>query len=321
MPPAAGPVGPSSIYRDFPVQPRPAPAERHTYDHRWTRAILPVRALVLVLRWSPVWVPVFLIWQITQAGLRPALAGAEAPLRRAPRGRGARHAASEVSFLRMAAERRACWEDPAYREGRAGSAAEDVHRPQRGSHRHARGQPPLGCAHADAAPGPAARARPRRPAEPIVFNLYLEFDFDSSTMRGPSSRRRRGRRRLHDDYPPGTSRQPGPRSDSRGNAGSESGPPVRGRAERSPTTWWGPMGPPIASTPSATAKRDPEDTNDTEAGRRLESARLCRPPSEPARAPGRTSAGSPGLGPVAAAACARAPVRAHRPPRPGTPNA
>ena len=73
--------------------------------------ILPVRALVLVLRWSPVWVPVFLIWQITQAGLRPALAEQRRLCDERPVVEE-RHAASEASFLRMAAERRA-WEDPA----------------------------------------------------------------------------------------------------------------------------------------------------------------------------------------------------------------
>ncbi len=76
--------------------------------------ILPVRALVLVLRWSPVWVPLFLIWQITQAGLRPALVEQERLSDERPVVEE-RHATSEASFLRMSAERRA-WEDPAYRE-------------------------------------------------------------------------------------------------------------------------------------------------------------------------------------------------------------
>lgn len=76
--------------------------------------LLPVRALVLVLSWSPVWVPLFLIWQITQAGLRPALVEQERLSDERPLVEQ-RHATSEASFLRMSAERRA-WEDPAYRE-------------------------------------------------------------------------------------------------------------------------------------------------------------------------------------------------------------
>lgn len=76
--------------------------------------LLPVRALVLVLSWSPVWVPFFLIWQITQAGLRPALVEQERLSEERPVVEE-RHATSEASFLRMSAERRA-WEDPAYRE-------------------------------------------------------------------------------------------------------------------------------------------------------------------------------------------------------------
>ncbi|MEE2940639.1 MAG: hypothetical protein VX460_09675 [Planctomycetota bacterium] len=75
---------------------------------------LPLRALVLVLRWSPVWVPLLLIWQITLGGLRPALSEQQR-LREERPAVEERHAASEASFLRMAAERRA-WEDPAYRE-------------------------------------------------------------------------------------------------------------------------------------------------------------------------------------------------------------
>ncbi|MEC8495262.1 MAG: hypothetical protein VXZ39_10080, partial [Planctomycetota bacterium] len=74
----------------------------------------PVRALVLVLHWSPVWVPLLLIWQITLGGLRPALSEQQRLSEERPAVEE-RHAASEASFLRMAAERRA-WEDPAYRE-------------------------------------------------------------------------------------------------------------------------------------------------------------------------------------------------------------
>lgn len=76
--------------------------------------ILPVRILTVVLRWSPVWVPVLLIWQISESGLRPALAEQKRLADERPIVEE-RHATSEASFLRMSAERRA-WNDPAYRE-------------------------------------------------------------------------------------------------------------------------------------------------------------------------------------------------------------
>lgn len=75
---------------------------------------LPARLFKLVLYWSPVWVPLLLIWQIAEAGLEPALA----EQRRLEEARPAverRHAVSEARFERMSAERRA-WEDPVYRE-------------------------------------------------------------------------------------------------------------------------------------------------------------------------------------------------------------
>lgn len=76
--------------------------------------MLPLRLLGTVLRWAPVWVPILLIWQITQTGLRPALAeqerlSAERPVVEE------RHAVSEERFGRMAAQRRA-WEQESYRE-------------------------------------------------------------------------------------------------------------------------------------------------------------------------------------------------------------
>lgn len=76
--------------------------------------MLPLRLVGLLLRWSPVWVPVLLIWQITQTGLRPALAEQERLAAERPAVEE-RHALSQEDFDTMAAQRRA-WEDELYRE-------------------------------------------------------------------------------------------------------------------------------------------------------------------------------------------------------------
>ena len=102
--------------------------------HRMTTAgpeppLLPVRALVLVLRWSPVWVP-FPDLQITQAGCaRPAEQGArdERPVVEE------RHAASEASFSawRPSAAHGRTWPlraaAPARSRGRLGRSAAARH--------------------------------------------------------------------------------------------------------------------------------------------------------------------------------------------------
>jgi hypothetical protein len=77
---------------------------------------LPLRLVVFVLRWSPVWVPAILIWQISERGLKPALA----EQKRLGEARGPveeRHAESEAEFARLEAELEA-WDDEVYRDRR-----------------------------------------------------------------------------------------------------------------------------------------------------------------------------------------------------------
>lgn len=78
--------------------------------------LLPVRAVLFVLRWSPVWVPALLIWLISGRGLKPALA----EQKRLDEARAAvveRYERSEEEYLRLKTELEA-WQDPTYVERR-----------------------------------------------------------------------------------------------------------------------------------------------------------------------------------------------------------
>ncbi len=75
----------------------------------------PIRALVGgIVYWMPVWVPLVLLWQVVDRGLRPAreearrLAGEEQTV-------ATRYSNARASFERMHAEAKA-WTDPIYRE-------------------------------------------------------------------------------------------------------------------------------------------------------------------------------------------------------------
>lgn len=78
-----------------------------------TRAA-PVRLLKAVVRWAPVWAPLVLIWQLTEGGLKPALAEQRRLHREEPAVRE-RNARTKAEFERLTAQREA-WEDPLFLE-------------------------------------------------------------------------------------------------------------------------------------------------------------------------------------------------------------
>lgn len=76
----------------------------------------PFRLVGLAFRWAPVWIPLVLIWQISERGLKPAKAEQE----RLEQARGEveeRYEDSEARFVRLETERRA-WDDEVYRARR-----------------------------------------------------------------------------------------------------------------------------------------------------------------------------------------------------------
>jgi hypothetical protein len=91
----------------------PTDAPRMAQDrliHQW----LPLRAGRAAVAWAPVWVPLVLIWQLTEGGLKPALKEQErlhaeepAVLERNDR------TASEYELLTA---QRAAWDDSVFRE-------------------------------------------------------------------------------------------------------------------------------------------------------------------------------------------------------------
>ena len=85
--------------------------------HRGRRSVVGriVSAIVGgVVYWMPVWVPMLLLWQVVDRGLRPARAEAER-LGGEEQTVDARYTNARKSFERMQAEAKA-WTDPVYRE-------------------------------------------------------------------------------------------------------------------------------------------------------------------------------------------------------------
>lgn len=68
----------------------------------------------LLVYWMPVWVPLVLLWQVADRGLRPAQEEA-LRLAREEQTVAARYTGARRSFERMSAEAEA-WTDPVYRE-------------------------------------------------------------------------------------------------------------------------------------------------------------------------------------------------------------
>lgn len=74
----------------------------------------PVRLLKAVVWWAPVWAPLVLIWQLTEGGLKPALAEQRRLQSEEPSVRE-RNARTKAEFERLTAQREA-WEDPLFLE-------------------------------------------------------------------------------------------------------------------------------------------------------------------------------------------------------------
>lgn len=75
---------------------------------------LPLRLLRTSVRWAPVWVPLVLIWQLTEGGLKPALSE-QRRLQSEEPAVVDRHERTQGEFERLTAQREA-WDDPLFRE-------------------------------------------------------------------------------------------------------------------------------------------------------------------------------------------------------------
>ncbi|QDV08576.1 hypothetical protein Poly30_41290 [Planctomycetes bacterium Poly30] len=75
---------------------------------------LPLRLLRTAVSWAPVWVPLVLIWQLTEGGLKPALREQHRLQYEQPTV-VERNERTQREFERLTAQREA-WEDPLFRE-------------------------------------------------------------------------------------------------------------------------------------------------------------------------------------------------------------